>query len=190
MLDDYQCKIDSGTTRERRQKDLSCNDHPHLQSEGFVELAACVGFPKVCTRMVQASWPQVLLCLGSRVDEERHGPLPCDCVDAEGLPPTETRQAWLVASRNDPNRSGKECCWVYSQVCQQGGPSEFIPKRIADSRMWWAECYWKNRKAVVVRPKVGSTMVFKHHRCSPSDGRWFRLRRYRGVEIIPMGHSI
>ena len=93
MFDDNSRKIDSGTTREGRKTDLSGIDYPHLQSAGFVELAACVGFPKDHTRMVQASWPQILLCLGSRVDEERFGPLPCDCVDAEGLPPTETRQA-------------------------------------------------------------------------------------------------
>lgn len=190
MLDNNQCTTDPGTAFSGRSTDLSSNDHAYLQSEGFVELAACVGFPKNRTRMVQATWPQVLLCLGSRVDEERYGPLPCDCVDAEGLPSTETRQAWLVATRNDPDRSGKEPGWVYSQVLQQSGSAELIPKRAEDARVWWSECYRKNRAAMVVGPKVGSSMVFKHHRRSASDGRWFRLCQYRGVEVVPLGCCI
>ena len=84
----------------------------------------------------------------------RHGPLPCDCLGAEGLPHTETQQAWLVASRIDEDRGGSECCWVLGQVRQQGGPTEFVPERIEDSRVWWSGCYWKNRKAVVVRAKI------------------------------------
>ena len=187
MRHNNQCTTPGRTTLNGWSSYLPCVYHPHLQSEGFVELAACVGFPEVCTRMVQETWPQVLLCLGSRVDEERYGPLPCDCVDAEGLPPTETRQAWLVASWIDQDRSGSQPCWVYSQVLQQGRPAKFIPERFEDARAWWSRCYWTNRNVMVVRAEVGSSVVFKHHRRSTSDRRWFRLRRYRGVESIALG---
>lgn len=190
MRNDHRCKTDPKATIPGRPADLPGHDHPDLQPEGFVELAACVGFPQDHTRMVQASWPQVLLCLGSRVDEERHGALPCDCVDAEGLPPTETRQAWLVAARHDEDRGGQEPCWVYRQVLQQGSSAEFVPERIEDPRSWWSRCYWQNRNAMVVLPKVGSTVVFKHHRRSPSDGRWFRMRRYRGVEAVALASAV
>lgn len=186
MRDDYGRKADPGTAFPRRPADLSGDDYPYLQSAGFVELAACLGFPQDCTRMVQATWPQVLLCMGSRVDEERHGALSCDCVDAEGLPPTETRQAWVVAARPHQDRSSSECCWIYRQVLQQGGSTEFIPERIEDARAWWLRCLIENRNAMVVRPAVGSTMAYKHHRRSASDGRWFRVRRYWGVESIPL----
>jgi hypothetical protein len=187
MRDHYRCKTDPAAALAGRRANLSRHDHLDVQSEGFVELAACVRFPQDHTRMVQASWPQVLLCLGSRVDEERHGPLPCDCVDAEGLPPTEARQAWLVASRHDKDRRGQEPCWVYRQVLQQGRSAEFVPQRLESARTWWFGCYQQNRNAMVVVPGVGSEMVFKHHRRSEDDGRWFRLRRYRRVEIFSLG---
>lgn len=51
----------------------------------------------------------------------------------------------------------------------------------------WLRCYWQNRNAMVVFPKMGSTVVFKHHRRSASGGRWFRLYRYRGVATFPLG---
>src|SRR6056297_884325 len=157
---------------------------------GFVALAACLGFPEECTRMVQATWPQVLLCLGSRVDEERHGPLPCGCVDAEGLPATETRQAWLVASWDDADRSGQEPCWVYRQVLQQGRSTEFLSERVENTWLWWLGCYGQNRAAMVVYPNVGSSMVFKHHGRSEGARRWFFTHRYRGVEAVSLGHSL
>lgn len=154
MRDDNRRKTDRPTTQPGLPASLPGDDHPDLQSEGFVELAVCVGFPHNHTRMVQASGAQVLLCLGTRVDEERHGPHPCGCVDAEGLPPTETRQAWLMVSRSKPDRGGQEPCWVYCQVLQQGGSGKLVPQRIENARCgglnatgrierrWWSAPKW------------------------------------------------
>lgn len=190
MCSNYECPIDGGTTEVGRDRHTPSVCDVDIQAQGFVELAACLGFPEACTRMAQASWPQVLLCMGSRVDEERYGSLPCDCVDADGNPPTETRSAWLVATRDDPGRGRPQPCWVYSQILQQSPPADFVPERFEDSRVWWSERHRKDRKAVVVFPKMGSVLAFKHHRRSPGDGRWFRLRRYRGVASIPLASVI
>lgn len=190
MRDDNERQADRPAAKQGRSANVPGDDYLDLQSEGFVALAACVGFPQDLTRVVQATWPKILLCLGSRVDEERHGPLPCRCVDAEGLSPTEARRSWLVALRPNEDRRGPEPCWVFSQVLQQGSSAEFVPERIEDARSWWTRCWRQNRNAMVVVPKVGSTVVFKHHRRSADDRRWFRLRRYRGVETISLDSQI
>ena len=111
-------------------------------------------------------------------------------IRSEGLPATETRQAWLVVSWDDANRGGQKPCWVYRQVLQQGGSAEFVPERVENSRLWWFECYRKNRASVVVCPQVGSSVVFKHHGCAAGARRWFRLRRYRGVAAYPVASHI
>ena len=186
MRDYNSGEIDSRSTTSRRNEIVSHLHNADLPALCFVEFAACLGFPKECTRMAQETWPQLLLCMGCRVDEERYGSLPCDCVDADGNSPAETRSAWLVASRNDTDRGGKKPCWVYSQVLQQRASTEFVPQRFEDSRLWWSERYSKDRKAVVVYPKVGSYMAYKHHRRSACDGRWFPMCRFRGVEGVPL----
>ncbi len=165
---------------------LSSHDYANVCGDGFVALAACFGFPKDLSRMVQETGQEVSLLLGSRAPTAWGGPLPCSCMDAEGHDPTEARQAWLVASWYDQDREGQECCWVYGQVRIEEGNESSVPERIEDARAWWVEQYWSDRNAVVVQSAVGASMVFKHNRCSPSDRRWFRLRRYRGVEAFPL----
>lgn len=185
---DHRRAVDRSAFEGRGATDLPRYDHVDLCTPGFVELAACHGFPEELPRMVSAAGQEVLLLLGSRVTETWRGSLPCRCLDAEGLPATEARQAWLVATRADEDRSGPQSCWVYSQVCVERDPERPLAERVSDARAWWLDRFGTHRNAVVVRPTVGSVMAFKHIGRSADAWRWFRLRRYRGVETIAL-HS-